>query len=45
MAKQRFLKSIIATSKTDLPALPWARKRAEKMVRIDKPVVPQRKLA
>ncbi|MDO6725963.1 MAG: hypothetical protein ACRBBO_06840 [Cognatishimia sp.] len=27
MCKQRFLKSIIATSKAEQPVLPWAKKR------------------
>lgn len=47
MCKQRFLKSILETSKSEQPVLPWAKKRmniAAKKVTL-KPAMPVRKVA
>jgi len=47
MCKQRFLKSILATSQKEQVVLPWAKKRmnvAVKQVTL-KPAMPMRKIA
>ncbi len=46
MCKQRFLKSIIASSKTEQVILPWAKKRLSETVEVTlKPALPMRKTA
>lgn len=47
MCKQRFLKSILETSKTEQVTLPWAKKRLNgASVKVTlKPAMPMRKIA
>lgn len=47
MCKQRFLKSILETSKTEQVVLPWAKKRANiAATKVSlKPAMPTRKVA
>lgn len=46
MCKQRFLKSIIATSKQEQPTLPWAKKRMAGLAQVSlKPAMPLKQTA
>ncbi len=46
MCKQRFLKSIIASSKQEQPALPWAKKRMAGLAEVSlKPALPLKQSA